>query len=164
MRSILRGRNVIPDTWHYADEDGWGDVSDVIVPLARFLAETDAWTARTGRVGVKLIPTDEVSVLAPHLPKLGIIVVDFPAFGDGRGYSQARLLRQRLRYQGELRAAGVVKQDQVFFMARTGFDSFQLAPGESSDAAVKAFGTFTAAYQDGSETLFTLKRRAAATS
>jgi uncharacterized protein (DUF934 family) len=160
MRSILRGRNVIPDTWHYVEEPGSSDVADLVVPLDQLLGDADGLARRTGRLGVKLAPADDVAKLAPHLSKLALVAIEFTAFGEGRGYSQAHLLRQRYGYRGELRAVGIVKRDQIFFMARAGFDSFELSPGESPEAAIEALGTFTVAYQDGLESLFSLKRRA----
>lgn len=77
-------------------------------------------------LGVVLKPADDVSRLEPHLYRLEIVAVSFPAFNDGRGFSQASLLRQRLGYANELRAAGDVLIDQIPLMLRCGFDSFSV--------------------------------------
>ena len=77
--------------------------------------------------GVVLQPADDVLTLAPILDRVAIIALTFPAFSDGRGFSQAALLRQRLGYSGELRAVGAVLLDQVPLMLRTGFDSFEVS-------------------------------------
>lgn len=143
MRSILRGRELAPDSWRHAAEGG----DDLIVPLERLLAEADTLRRHSGRLGVKLAPPDDVLKLEPFLDRLELIEIEFPAFGEGRGYSQAHLLRERLGYEGEIRAVGIVKQDQVFFMQRSGFDAFELSPGQSVEAAIAALGTFSADYQ-----------------
>lgn len=162
MRNILRGRNVTPDTWTYAGEEGAQDVADIIVPLDQLLADDALLAGRTGRLGVKIGPADDVGKVVPLLSRLSLVAVEFSAFGEGRGYSQAHLLRERHGFRGELRAVGVVKKDQIFFMARTGFDSFELSAGVSPEAAIEALGTFSVAYQNGAESLFELKRRALA--
>lgn len=79
------------------------------------------------RFGVVLQPADDVRALEPVLGRIAIIALTFPAFSDGRAFSQAMLLRTRLGYKGELRAAGTVLLDQIPLMLRVGFDSFELA-------------------------------------
>ncbi|MDQ5959482.1 MAG: hypothetical protein QG592_561 [Pseudomonadota bacterium] len=91
-----------------------------------------------------------------------MIGINFPKFVDGRGYSTARLLRERYAYQGEIRAIGDVLQDQLFLMARCGFDAFALRADKSVEKALGAFETFKAPYQaavDQPQPLF--RRRAA---
>jgi uncharacterized protein (DUF934 family) len=96
---------------------------------------------------VVLQPTDDPRALAERLPGLKLIAVNFPKYGDGRGYSIARLLRERYGYKGELRAIGVVARDHLQLMAQCGFDSFQLREGEDAQAALAALGDFSEAYQ-----------------
>ena len=96
---------------------------------------------------VVLEPTDDLRALAERLPGLKLIAVNFPKYSDGRGYSIARLLRERYGYKGELRATGVVARDHLQLMAQCGFDSFQLREGEDPQAALTAFGDFSEAYQ-----------------
>jgi uncharacterized protein (DUF934 family) len=108
-----------------------------------------------------LAPTDEVEALAPHLQAVQWIVIEFAKIGEGRGYSQARLLRQRFGYAHELRARGALKRDQLVFLARCGFDAFDLDPAEDLTASLRALDSFTVAYQDGDEALVQLRRRAA---
>jgi uncharacterized protein (DUF934 family) len=90
---------------------------------------------------------DDPGTLAGSLARLKAIAVRFPAFGDGRGYSIARLLRERYGYRGELRAIGAVARDHLHAMAQCGFDAFQLRPGEDAQEALAAFGDFSEAYQ-----------------
>ena len=96
---------------------------------------------------VVLEPGDDPGALAASLGALKVVAVNFPKFGDGRGYSIARLLRERYGYRGELRAVGQVARDNLYFMAQCGFDAFQLREGEDPRAALAAFDDFSEAYQ-----------------
>ncbi|NNH63949.1 MULTISPECIES: DUF934 domain-containing protein [Rhizobium] len=78
-------------------------------------------------LGVLIKPADDVRRLEPYLDRLEIIAVAFPAFNDGRAFSHASLLRQRLGYTNELRAVGDVLIDQVPLMLRVGIDSFSVS-------------------------------------
>jgi uncharacterized protein (DUF934 family) len=90
---------------------------------------------------------DDPASLGRALDRLQAIAVRFPAFGDGRGYSIARLLRERYGYRGELRAIGVVPRDHLYFMAQCGFDAFELRAGEDPKAALAALDDFSEGYQ-----------------
>ena len=151
MRLIIHQREVRADDAYYAEDEPVSGARRVVA-LADLLSGADADAVLIG-------PADEVEKLAPYLSHLKLIVADFPKIGDGRGFSQARLLRQRFGYKGELRARGALKRDQLFFLARCGFDSFQLDPAEDLQAALSAFDTFSAAYQDGAEGIVHVKRR-----
>ncbi len=97
--------------------------------------------------GVLLAPADDPFALADHLSTLEAIAVEFPKPTDGRGFSIARLLRERLAWRGELRAVGAVAFDQLSFMARCGFDAFALREGEDPDACMRAFREMNVRYQ-----------------
>jgi len=90
---------------------------------------------------------DDPGALAASLGRLKVVAVDFPKFGDGRGYSIARLLRERYGYRGELRAVGEVARDHLYFMAQCGFDAFELRAGEDPQQALDALNDFSEAYQ-----------------
>ncbi len=92
-------------------------------------------------------PTDDLAAIADKIGASKVIAVNFPKFGDGRGYSIARLLRERYGYKGELRAVGVVARDHLQHMAQCGFDSFRMREGEDAQAALAAFDDFSEAYQ-----------------
>lgn len=118
----------------------------VIVPLVVWIAHRDWLHARSG-VGVWLAPADDPLALAGDVASLPVIAIDFPALTDGRGYSSARLLRDRLGYKGELRAIGDVQRDQLYYLAQVGFDAFALAEGRDVDAALASLRDFTDGYQ-----------------
>ena len=147
MRKLLRQRELVEDDWVYLNEQPPGGSEAVIIPLAEWRDNTVTWQAWRERLGVRIGPADRVDALAPDLARFELIAIEFPTPGDGRGYSQAQLLRSRYGFKGELRAVGAVKQDQVFFMARSGFDAIELAAGEDVEAAQRALSRFTVHYQ-----------------
>jgi uncharacterized protein (DUF934 family) len=165
MRRIIRRRELVADDARYAGEPAVAGTR-AVQPASEFIAALSAGDAIGGgnAIGadhaVLLSPPDEVDTLAPHLHLLQLIVVEFPRIGEGRGFSQARLLRQRYGYRGELRARGALKRDQLFFLARCGFDSFDLDAAEDLEAALGALDAFSVAYQDGSDELVHVQRRA----
>ena len=153
MRYILRQREIARDDWAHLGEEAAGDAA-LIVPLKDLRADAPRWAAWRGRLGVRLAPSDAPEDLAAELARLQLVAVEFPNAGDGRGYSQGRLLRGRLGFRGELRAMGAgVKQDQVFLLARCGFDAIELAPGQDLEAARRALARYSVAYQPGAAAL-----------
>ena len=148
MRQIIRRREIVADNWRYAGEPGDGPQ---VQPLADVRAAVAADAAPAAGLGVSLQPTDEVDQLVDLLPRLALIVIDFPKAGEGRGFSQARMLRQRLRFRGELRARGALKRDQLFLLARCGFDAYDLDPAENLQESLAAFSDYSVGYQRPAE-------------
>ena len=108
---------------------------------------------------LRLAPADDPAAFAGRLASAARVEVDFPKFGDGRGFSLARLLRERYGYQGELRAVGHVVRDHLYYMESCGFDAYVLKDGEDPDEALAAFDDFTEAYQASAARLLPLFRR-----
>jgi uncharacterized protein (DUF934 family) len=106
-----------------------------------------------------LEPGDDPALVAVSLGRARVVAVRFPKFGDGRGFSLARLLRERYGYKGELRAIGAVGRDHLYYMAQCGFDAFELRAGEDPDEALAAFGDFSDAYQSTTAQPLPLFRR-----
>ena len=102
--------------------------------------------AEAGEV-IRLQPADDLAAIADRLASAVRIEIHFPKFGDGRGYSMARLLRDRYGYKGELRATGQVARDLLLYMEACGFDSFELREGEDAEEALAGFRDFSEAYQ-----------------
>jgi uncharacterized protein (DUF934 family) len=159
MRQIIRQRELVADAWRYPGEAGDGPR---VLSLAQFAAAVAAGTAPAAGAAVWLEPADAIESLAPLVARLALVVVNFPKNGEGRGFTQGQLLRQRYHYAGELRAAGAIKRDLLFFLARCGFDAFDLDPAEDRAAALQSFGTFSVAYQLGSDRGVQLRARAPA--
>jgi uncharacterized protein (DUF934 family) len=136
MPLVKDSRVVADDFVRLADDAPVPETGAVIVSAARYLAGAGALSARTAPTGV-VWPNDRpVAELAPHLDHLALVALVFPKFRDGRAFSQARLLRERYGYMGELRATGDVLRDQFLFMVRAGFDSFEVP--KPADAAAFA--------------------------
>jgi phosphoadenosine phosphosulfate reductase len=123
---LYRDGGFVADDWHHlGDDDPLPEAGAVILPLARFLESVGTAPASV-RLAVLLRAADDPDLLAPHLERLELVAVDFAKFSDGRGYSTARLLRQRYGYAGELRAVGDVLLDQIPLMRRCGFTAFEI--------------------------------------
>jgi uncharacterized protein (DUF934 family) len=163
-------RQSLPNRYEVAQRDAWSvagdaiaDADDVIVTLARLEAEP-AILDRNGRTGVRLPNDRGLDPIVPHLPRLSLIAIEFPKFGDGRGYSLARLLRERHGYRGELRAIGNVLRDQLLYLHRCGFDAFELDPkygpgGLDPHEALSAFAELDVYYQAASDVRLPLWKR-----
>lgn len=150
---IIKGREVVADDWSVfkLDEGQTADTVEVpsgkiIVPLPVWLAQRDALAGRT-ELGVWLAPDESAAVLKDDLPRFAVIAIDFPKFTDGRGYSIAYNLRKRLGWTGELRAIGDVLRDQLFQMARCGFDAYATRQDRSIIDALKGLSVFSETYQ-----------------
>lgn len=123
---LFKNGGFVANDFNYANDDAELSAAPVFVSLNRFLAEREALKARANSFGVRLEPQDDVASLAPYLSEIKAIAITFPKYTDGRGYSQARLLRERFDYGGEIRATGNVLIDQVHFMLRCGIDALEL--------------------------------------
>lgn len=161
---LLKNGTVAADHWQRVVKDeALPAEGPVVVPFVRWRVERETLIGRDAPVGVRLSNTDPVSELVPDLDRLDIIVLEFPKFSDGRAYSQARLLRERYGYQGELRAAGNVLRDQLLFMQRCGFDAFEFANGQAVQAWIAATNEFSVFYQPAADDrLPAMQRREAA--
>ena len=157
---IIRDRAIVEDDWIRVDDTAPLPASGrVIVSWTRWQAERDALKAR-GNVGVAIPPTLEAAELAADLPALALVAVQFafiqpkPEGGrtfDGRGYSQARTLRERFGFKGEIRAIGDVFRDAMYYMQRCGVNAFEVKAGADLDDALRAFGDFSFGYQGAAD-------------
>jgi uncharacterized protein (DUF934 family) len=146
---LLRQRKLVEDEWTTLGEEVPADDVPLIVPFAKFKQSPDAFRARKGKLGIRLAPADKVEELAPDLPRLSLVALEFTGPGEGRGYTQAKLLRARYKFAGEVRAVGHVKQDQVYLMARVGIDAFELSATEKPEDAIATLDRFKIAYTPG---------------
>lgn len=158
MRQLIKQREIVTDTWKYVDEDAAADA--VIVPFARFQQEREQWLSSGKKLGVRLAPADSVEAIVADLPKFALVACEFGGIGEGRGYTHAQLLRRRYNFKGEIRAVGKIQRDQVFYMARCGFDAFEFPEGTDLNVALKAFEDFSVAYQPSADAGVALQRRA----
>ena len=134
---------------------------NILVPLKYWLEQSAELDGQAGLVGVWLDSDEEVEALADDLAQLPVVALNFPKFVDGRGFSSARLLRDRYDYKGEIRAIGNVIQDQLFMLQRCGFSQYCLADNVDLEAAAKSLNDFSDSYQtaaDQDQPLFKRRR------
>ena len=147
MRLIKHGKIVDDRYVRVLDDAALPEAVPVIVPAARFLADAEDILRREAPVGV-LWPNDRrVAELAPYVDRLAVIVLMFPTFKDGRAYSQARLLRERYGFRGELRASGQILRDQFLFLVRAGFDALEVVKPDDADAFAATLARYSVLYQ-----------------
>ncbi|MGL6072146.1 DUF934 domain-containing protein [Craterilacuibacter sp.] len=145
MQNIIKDGRIVADEWVLLrDDDAAWPAQDVILPLERWLGERPA---HAHRVAVWLSSDSDIDLLLARLSEPGLIAIDFPAFTDGRGYSLARLLRERHGYKGELRAIGDVLQDQLYYLHQVGFDSFAVRADRDAGQALVGLQDFSDSYQ-----------------
>ena len=160
MGALIVRQKLTTDHWLWLDENApIAPDASVIVSLTRLRSDREAFTDRSGELGVVLQPDDDPLSLYGELNRLALIAVNFPVFTDGRGYSSARLIRERLGWTGELRAVGDIQRDQIPYLYRVGFDSFSLKAGQDPEQALSAFGDFSEAYQASVAQPLPLSRR-----
>ena len=165
MAKLIKERRIVADSWLLLRRGASGELPEVpregqpIVPLALWLAHRDDFLACRGALGVWLDANEGPEAFAGDLARLSVIAVNFPKFGDGRGYSIARLLRERYGYKGELRAIGDVLHDHLHFMEQCGFDAFALREDQDIEDALRAFHDFSDGYQTSARQLVPLFRR-----
>ena len=155
---LVKGGAIVADEFaHLADDAAIPAAGAVLIPAERFISNIDAALSRKDKTGVIWPNNRDIDELVPHLEKLAAVALVFPIFRDGRAYSQARLLRERYQYKGELRATGQVLRDQFMFMLRAGFDSFEVKKEADAKAFAEASHRFSVFYQptgDGRVTAF----------
>jgi uncharacterized protein (DUF934 family) len=162
---MIKDRNVVSDPWQRLELNADGSfppvpaAGDIIVPLAIWREQRAHLLVRPGRLGVWLDSNEDPGAIADDLRLFGVVAVNFPKFGDGRGFSTARLLRERYGWKGELRAVGDIFRDQLFFLSGCGFNAFALREGEDPQEALAAFGVFSESYQASVERPLPLFRR-----
>jgi uncharacterized protein (DUF934 family) len=158
---LVKAGKITDDSFvHVADGAEPPADSAILVSAARFLEDPEKLLQRAGKVGVIWPNSRDVDDLVPSLGRLAAVALVFPSFRDGRAYSQARLLRERYSYRGELRATGQVLRDQFVFMLRAGFDTFDVKKPGDAEAFAQTVKRYSVFYQPtGDGRLSALHRR-----
>jgi uncharacterized protein (DUF934 family) len=158
---LIRATGVVDDPWLFVkDEEPLPEAGAVIVTLDRWQANRDQLLARPTALGLRLKSEQPPSLIAGDVERFDVIALEFPKFTNGRAYSSARLLRERYGFRGELRAVGNVLRDQLAFMRRCGFDSFEIPPQADAAAWLSSLGGISVVYQpatDGRASVLTLR-------
>jgi len=147
MQLVKSGRLVEDRFVRVLDDAPLPEGVPVLLPAARLLADARDLVLRQAPVGV-IWPNDRrISELVPYLDWIALVALVFPTFKDGRAYSQARLLRERYGFRGELRATGQVLRDQALFMQRAGFDAFEVTKDADASHFAEALQRYSVFYQ-----------------
>ena len=176
MPRLIKNGQIVDDAWQIVTLAD-GETADRVVlpapsappallPLAVWQARRDEILARDSAiaVGVWLDAGEGPEAIADDLERIAVVAINFPKFTDGRGYSSARLLRERYGFKGEIRAVGDVLRDQLFFMKRCGFDAYALRSDKDATEALAGLTDFSEAYQaavDQPQPLFRRRENAA---
>ena len=156
---LVKGGKIVDDPFAHVGDGAGLPEGCVLVSAARFLEGPEGLLKRS-KVGVIWPNGRDVDDLVPHLDRLAAVALVFPTFRDGRAYSQARLLRERYHYRGELRATGQVLRDQFVFMLRAGFDAFDVKKQADAEAFAQTVHRYSVFYQPtGDGRLTALHRR-----
>ena len=150
--ALIKDRALAEDSWQKID-DGTPVPADggAIVSLERWIAERAALAGSNAPIGVLLEADTPPGNLVENIDRLDLIAVPFDHFKDGRGYSIARVLRGRFGFTGELRAVGNVLRDQLAFLERCGFDSFEYEGRTAAIDSLKAFDEIGVVYQTAAD-------------
>lgn len=165
MAEIIKNRKIVADEWNLIRLGEGQTAADIVLPAGKLIVPLAVWQQRRDELlqrdglGIWLADIEGPELVADDLSRFAVVAVDFPKFANGRGYSTAALLRTRYGYRGELRAIGDVLRDQMFYMARVGFDAFAIRSDRSIEDALAALNDFSVTYQTSSDEAQPLFRR-----
>jgi uncharacterized protein (DUF934 family) len=148
---LIRNGAFADDTFVTVADDAPLPVNGTIVSLARLRGERETLVARNAALGVRLKSAESPEELGQDIHRLSVIVLEFPVFRDGRAFSWARMLRTRLGFTGEIRAAGHFLYDQIAFMKRSGFDAWEVPESFTLEQFSRALGEISHVYQPSAD-------------
>lgn len=145
---LIKNGGLVADDWLSVADDALVPADrPTIIPLARWQADAATFAGRNAALGVRLESRHQAADIAGDLDRFALVAIDFPIYRDGRGFSTARLLRERHGFTGELRAVGHVLRDQFAFMHRCGFDAYEVADAGEAEAWAAELARFSVSYQ-----------------
>jgi uncharacterized protein (DUF934 family) len=150
---IIKDKQVVDDAWQALRLHD-GDAADsIVVPQGKYLVPLPVWNCQweglreRKELGLWLGGFERVEDIPDDVHRFPVIAVDFHKYTDGRGYTLAYRLRKQYGYRGELRAMGDIQQDQLFYLARVGFDTFAMRADQDMQRVLSGFDTFSVKYQ-----------------
>lgn len=159
-QKILRDQQIVADHWQRLEENQeLPDRGQFILSLEQWQSLGSPHGSDALAIGLQLPNSEDVEALWPQLSSLPLIALEFPVYSDGRAYSQARILRDRLGFTGELRAVGAVIRDQIWEMARCGFNAIVPREDQNLDECLEAYKDFSLAYQSAADQRPSIFRR-----
>ncbi len=149
---IVKDGRVMEDAWQAADDAApLPAAGPVLVSSQRWAEDRHQLLTRNAPLGVRLGAGELAETVAADVERLQLIALPFPTFRDGRAFSTARILRQRYRYAGELRAVGDVLRDQLLFMVRCGFDAVEIDDADAAATWAAEMQRFSVVYQSAAD-------------
>lgn len=150
---LIKNNQIVTDEWRVLRLKEGEAADRVTVPAGKVIVPLPVWNCQhetlqhRAELGLWLASFERVEDIQNELERFPVIGVDFHKYTDGRGYTMAYRLRKQLGYRGELRAMGDIQRDQLFYLARVGFDAFALRTNENAQAALAGFADFSLSYQ-----------------
>jgi uncharacterized protein (DUF934 family) len=145
---IIKDRKIIDNAWTFVEDNSPLPLTPAIISLNRWQKDADSLKSHSGKLAIRLQSHENIADLTDALTSINMVELFFPIFTDGRGFSQAKLLRDRYQFTGEIRASGHFMVDQVFYMSKVGINAFQLADESQLALAVSLIDDFSVSYQE----------------
>ncbi len=150
--ALIKDGNLAEDSWRtLSDEEAVIGNGPIIISFERWRDARDALKRHNGPLGIRMKSDQPPALIAEDIDRFDLIALEFPTLADGRAFSYARLLRERHGFKGELRAVGDVYKDQLYFMQRCGFSSFELPSGRDPQDALGALKSFSVVYSPAAD-------------
>ena len=150
--ALIKDGSLAEDSWRtLSDEDAVIGNGPIIISFERWRDGRDALKRHNGPLGIRMKSDQPPALIADDIDRFHLIALEFPTLADGRAFSYARLLRERHGFKGELRAVGDVYKDQLYFMQRCGFSSFELPAGRDPNDALGALKSFSVVYSPAAD-------------
>ncbi len=143
---IIKDQQIVENEWFHADEMAEQPAGKVTIPFSRWQEQRADLIDHT-HLGIRLTTSDSVTDIIADLKYFELIAIVFEKFNDGRGYTQARLLRERFGFKGEIRAVGNILRDQLYYLMRCGFNAFEFGNDENLENALQAFTAYSISAQ-----------------
>ena len=158
--TLLNLTGIASGAWVDAPDDApLPEAAQILVSFERLIADGEELLNSSAHLGLRLKPHNDVGDVAQYIGTLSLIVIDFPVFTDGRGYSQARRLREEFHFRHELRADGDILPDQARFLERCGFDTLVLAPAVDIETVRAALRHYSFVYQPAADDVATIQQQ-----
>ena len=158
MQQIIKNGQLVNDDWNRVDEVGLFPEGKILISMSSWNEQQVQFFKRYGEIGIWMESNENPEEIE-NLERIPVIGILFENFMDGRGFSIARLLRERLDYQGEVRAIGLPIRDQLSYMVKCGFDAFDLADHYDLEEALASLNDFSESYQTSVQQKTPLFRR-----
>ena len=148
---LIKHGELVEDTFATIADDAPMPLNGTIVSLNRFNAQRETLLARNSPLGVRLKSSESPLLLGDDVHRLSVVVLEFPTFRDGRPFSWSRILRTRMKYTGEIRAAGHFLYDQIAFLTRVGVSTFEISPSLPVEQFNRALREISVVYQPSAD-------------